>query len=104
MNYRVASGVGNTYLTGIQASFQIWEDDPDSYIDFEYNPTLVTGPPSSFNEDSVMNGFNEVGWLSITDGYPGAIAGHWLLLGDLYNETTRNETMFAYGLKKPGIR
>ena len=72
--YRVNSSVSAASLSGIQASFQTWEDDPDSYIDFEYDSISFTGAPSSFIGDGSMNENNEVGWVSLTASYPNAIA------------------------------
>lgn len=61
------------WLEAINDSFQTWEDDPDSYIDFEYAGGF-SGTPSSFIGDGFMNGDNEVGWASISESYPNAIA------------------------------
>ena len=63
----------SAWLAAIENSFQTWENDPDSYVDFEYAGGF-TGTPSSFIGDGSMNGDNEVGWVSISESYPNAIA------------------------------
>jgi len=147
------SGGDGTYLAGIDAAFQQWEDA--SAITFAY-PGTTTAVPSSFVGDGTMNEANEVGWVSISDTFPNAIAvtmtwydrvsleigevdlafnadlpwaqatldagvnpdgvrgdptsydvqniatheaGHWLMLGDLYNRPTTAQTMYGYGSK-----
>ncbi|MEE8373414.1 MAG: hypothetical protein V3R87_06850 [Dehalococcoidia bacterium] len=67
------SGDNGLFLDGLKASFQAWEDDAQSYIDFEYGG-LFTGVPSSFIGAGSMNGSNEVGWTSLSSSFPGAIA------------------------------
>jgi hypothetical protein len=154
--YRVNSNVSATFLAGIQAAFQTWEDDPNSYIDFECDAVGFDGLPSSLIGDGFMNGANEVVWTSLSADYPHAIAvtivwrniftgliaevdmamnsdfawsqanlpdgtdpdrvtgdpssydvqniatheaGHWLMLGDLYNKPTADQTMYGIGAK-----
>jgi hypothetical protein len=154
--YKVGSNVSPNFLNGIQAAFQTWELDPNSYIDFEYDPSGFVGSPSSFIGDGSRNGSNEVSWVSLSAVYPHAIAvtiiwyntftgliaevdmamnnnlawsqadlpvgtdpdavtgdpnsydvqdiatheaGHWLMLGDLYNKPAANETMYGIGAK-----
>ncbi|OGO42021.1 MAG: hypothetical protein A2137_00665 [Chloroflexi bacterium RBG_16_58_8] len=156
VHYRVGSGVAADFLNGIQASFQTWEDDPDSYIDFEYDIATFLGAPSSFSGSGSMNGANEVAWVSLSASDTNAIAitvvwyntlsgliaevdmgmnsdlawsqttlaagtdpdsvtgdtgsydvqtiatheaGHWLMLGDMYNKPAAEQTMFGYGAK-----
>ena len=74
VTYKVNSSVTGSFLGGIQGAFQTWEDDPDSYIDFEYDSSAFIGSPSSFSGDGSMNGANEVGWVSLSASYPNAIA------------------------------
>lgn len=145
------SGDNGTYLAAIDTAFQQWEDA--SAISFAY-PGTTTAVPSSFAGDGTMNEANEIGWVSISDTFPNAIAvtmtwydrltleiaevdlafnadlpwaqaslaegidpdgirgdptsydvqniatheaGHWLLLGDLYNKPTAAQTMYGYG-------
>jgi len=137
------SGVDSSFLSGVQAAFQTWEDDPESYIDFELdseNSGVFAWIPSSFIGDGAMNGSNEVGWISLSAEYPNAIAvaavwrnvvtleiveadmamnsdmpwsqtgdpdsydvqnivtheaGHWLMLEDMYNKPTSEQTMYG---------
>ena len=70
--FKLSTG-NSAWLEAINDSFQTWEDDPDSYVDFEYAGGF-TGTPSSFIGDGSMNGDNEVGWVSISESYPNAIA------------------------------
>ena len=75
VNYKVnlaSSGDDGSFLDGIQAAFQAWEDEAESYIEFNYVGGFQ-GIPSSFDGDGFMNGANEVGWTTITD-FPRAIA------------------------------
>jgi len=145
------SGDDGTFLAGIDAAFQQWEDV--SAINFA-NAGTSTAVPSSFVGDGSMNEANEVGWVDISSIYPNAIAvtmtwydrltleigevdlafnaglpwaqailgssvdpdtmkgdlscydvqniatheaGHWLMLGDLYNKPTAGQTMYGYG-------
>ena len=144
------SGDSGTYLAAIDAAFQQWEDA--SAISFAY-PGTTGAVPSSFVGDGTMNEANEVGWVSISNTFPNAIAvtmtwydrltleiaevdlafnadlpwaqaalgsvdpdttkgdptcydvqniatheaGHWLMLGDLYNKPTGTQTMYGYG-------
>ena len=129
----------------VVASFQTWEDEPNSGMNFEYQgATSISG--------SVLDYGNVVSWGNITEDYPGAIAvtvvwyyrgikeivdvdtimnsgdpwavnagvvdpdaetgnagyydvqnimtheaGHWLMLGDLYQWDTQKLTMYGYG-------
>ena len=147
------SGDDGTFMDGVDAAFQQWEDV--SAINFT-NTGPFDGVPSSLVGDGVMNAANEVGWVDISDAYPSAIAvtltwynrltleiveidlafnaglpwaqaalaegvdpdtvkgdlacydvqniatheaGHWLMLGDLYNRPTTALTMYGYGSK-----
>lgn len=65
------SGGSSDFRSGIQAGFQVWEDDPNSYLDFDYIGDTVLGI-SSLND--VMDGYNVVGWENISSDYPNAIA------------------------------
>jgi hypothetical protein len=152
VNYYVnlnGSGGGDSFLTGIENSFQVWENN--SSIDFYYVDSFAT-TPSSFYGAGSTNNKNEVGWVDISKQYPNAIAvtmvwynpatreiseidmamnkafrwtqntidddpdssygdagfydvqniatheaGHWLMLGDLYNKPTTEQTMYGYG-------
>ena len=67
------SGDNGLFLDGLKASFQAWEDDAQSYVDFEYGGSFL-GVPSSFIGGGSVNGSNEVGWTSLSSSYPGAIA------------------------------
>ena len=67
------SGDNGSFLDGIISSFQVWEDDEQSSIDFEYSGSF-TGEPSSLIGEGYMNGLNEVGWSSLSSKYPNAIA------------------------------
>jgi len=64
-------GLPDTFLVGIQAAFQTWEDDPLSYMDFTYGGTTGIGISSLANQ---MDGYNVVGWANISAQYPNAIA------------------------------
>jgi len=152
VEYRV-NFPNSSFLEGIDAAFQVWEDDLQSTIDFK-NVGSFTGDPSSFKTLSQRNGVNEVGWVDISQEYRNAIAvtmvwydplskvivevdmamnsalpwkqntitddpnsssgdpdcfdvqdiatheaGHWLMLGDLYNKPTASQTMYGYGSK-----
>ena len=155
-------GRGASFLAGIQAGFQTWENDPESDMDFEYGGTTTTGISSLSNG---MDGLNVVGWADISSSNPGAIAvtiywynratklvvevdmalntkgytwwqngtgdelwdigntssaydvdvqniitheaGHWLVLGDLYNANNSEQTMYGtsaeFELKKRSL-
>jgi len=150
----VAESDKTAFLGGIEAAFQTWEDEPNSYMDFQYDGTTSIGM-SSLNDK--MDGYNVVGWANISDKYQGAIAvamvwynpltgeivevdtamnsdpafkwwqnsvsgdpdkakwqyedtdaydvdvqnimtheaGHWLMLGDLYNKPANDQTMYG---------
>ncbi|MCL5772589.1 MAG: hypothetical protein M1479_10025 [Actinobacteria bacterium] len=60
-----------TFIPGIQAGFQVWEDEPSSYMDFNYGG-VTDSVISSLND--VMDGENVVGWANISGIYPNAIA------------------------------
>jgi len=156
VNYVVnlaSSGGDVTFVVAVDAAFKQWEDT--SAIDFT-NAGTFSGSPSSFIGDGTMDGANQVGWVSISDTYPNAIAvtmtwydrltleigevdlafnadlpwaqaalapgddpdtvkgdltcydvqniatheaGHWLMLGDLYNKPMTALTMYGYGSK-----
>ena len=66
------SGDPGTFLDGIQAAFQTWEDEPNSYMDFECDGVDSTAVISSL--DDYRDGLNVVGWVNISDDYPNAIA------------------------------
>lgn len=63
-----------TFLAGIQNAFQVWEDDPGSYINFEYDATPFSGLPSSLIGEGSMNTANEISWAPLSAEYPNAIA------------------------------
>lgn len=56
------------FLGGIQAAFQTWEDEPNSYIDFGYYDTTTAGM-STVGAGGYMDGLNVVGWKNLTDYY-----------------------------------
>ena len=60
----------NDALNGIQASFQTWQNDPDSNIEFGYQGTTSLTPGLNV---SVPDYQNVVGWAYLSDKYPGAI-------------------------------
>ena len=60
----------NNFRSGIQSGFQVWENNPNSYIDFTYIGDTALGI-SSLNDD--MDGYNVVGWANLSS-YPNAIA------------------------------
>ena len=74
VRYRVNGGGNDEWLTGLQAAFAAWEADDASYIEFDRTDVSWTGVPSSFVGEGTSNGFNEVGWASLSSSYPGAIA------------------------------
>lgn len=92
------SGGDGTFLGGITAAFQEWEDDAESSIDFDYLGPFV-GTPSSYVGEGDTNGFNEVGWVDLTDIYPRAIA----VTTTWYNVATREigEVDFAFNSDLP---
>ena len=62
---------GADAITGITASFLTWEDDPQSYIDFEYiGPTVTIAPGIDVNRPDYQN---VVGWADLSVKYPDAI-------------------------------
>jgi len=67
----IGSGGDTTFLDGIEAAFQTWEAEPNSYMDFECDGTTDKGM-SSLNDQ--MDSYNVVGWANISADYPGAIA------------------------------
>ncbi len=70
INLSGSGGIGD-FRSGIQAGFQLWEDDPDSYMEFDYIGDTSLGI-SSLND--VMDGYNVVGWENISNDYSNAIA------------------------------
>jgi hypothetical protein len=62
-----------TFLSGINAAFNVWEADEQSSVDFNYIGSF-TSIPSSFSSTGSSNGINEVGWVDISQSYPNAIA------------------------------
>lgn len=61
-----------TFLGGIQAAFNAWENDPCSYMDFDYIGLTEVGI-SSLNDE--RDGYNVVGWSDLRGTkYDGAIA------------------------------
>lgn len=56
---------------GITASFQIWEDDSGSYIDFTYEGTTIEYFPGI--DVDQPDGVNVVGWADLSAQYPDAI-------------------------------
>jgi len=63
------SPVPESFINGIKASFQTWEDDPGSSMNFTYAGTTTAGISSW---DGYMDHKNVVGWLDLGD--PGIIA------------------------------
>lgn len=60
------------FLGGIQASFDAWENDLCSYMDFTYAGPTTAGISSL---DDERDAYNVVGWADLTDtDYDGAIA------------------------------
>jgi len=58
-------------LSAIQASFQTWQDDPGSYIEFtNVGETENIAPGVGA---SSPDGYNVVGWAYLSADYPGAI-------------------------------
>ncbi|MDM8001133.1 MAG: hypothetical protein QUS33_14385 [Dehalococcoidia bacterium] len=72
--YKIGGTDNLDFLNGILASFQTWEDDDLSYIAFECDNVSWRAVPSSFETNGYANGYNEVGWASLTSSYPNAIA------------------------------
>lgn len=88
VTYKVnISDYSNTFLGGVNAAFQIWEDDDQSSIDFTYNGGF-TGSPSSFLGNGTANGINEVGWVDISGQYTNAIAVTMIWYNSLTKEIT----------------
>lgn len=65
------AGNPGTFRSGIEAAFQTWEAEPNSYMDFECDGSASIGM-SSLNDE--MDGYNVVGWANISEDYPNAIA------------------------------
>ncbi len=68
-----------TFLGGIQAAFQTWEDELNSYMDFGYYDETTAGM-SAVGAGGYMDGFNVVGWKYLTDYYGEgviAVAVYW---------------------------
>jgi len=63
--------VASDSITGITTAFQTWEDDPLSYMDFEYNGTTATITPGIDAAEPDYQ--NVVGWTYLSDKYPDAI-------------------------------
>lgn len=66
------SGDPGTFLGGIEAAFQTWEEESNSYMDFECDGVDLTAVISSLNDQ--MDSLNVVGWANISADYPNAIA------------------------------
>ncbi|MFC1993031.1 hypothetical protein ACFLV3_04405 [Chloroflexota bacterium] len=58
-------------ITGITAAFQTWENDPLSYLDFEYSGTTTTIAPGVYSNSPDYQ--NVVGWAYLSADYPDAI-------------------------------
>ncbi len=63
------SSVTGTY-DAIEASFQTWEDDPESYIDFKFEGTTAVAPGLNVSSPDYNN---VVGWADLSADYPNAI-------------------------------
>jgi len=78
------NGGDGTFLGGIQAAFQTWEDDPGSYMDFTYDGFTSEGI-SGLNDQ--MDGYNVVGWADLSQyGYEEgviAVTIFWYQIGNL---------------------
>jgi hypothetical protein len=74
VHYVVGGGGDSAFLHGLQASFATWEADEQSYISFVCDSASWTGTPSSFADGGSSNNMNEVGWASLSNSYPNAIA------------------------------
>jgi len=58
-------------INGIKASFQTWQDDPDSQIVLTYQGSTAYVPGLNAASPDYQN---VVGWAYLSDSYPGAIA------------------------------
>lgn len=67
--YNPANEPGN-FSSAIQASFQTWENDPESYIDFWYEGTTTDAPGIGASRPDYNN---VVGWADLSAQYPDAI-------------------------------
>ncbi|MFC1921373.1 hypothetical protein ACFLYQ_06600 [Chloroflexota bacterium] len=74
VSYVISADFSTEYSDAVRASFQVWEDDPESYIDFGEVYPFFTGLPSSLIGDGSTNERNEVGYAPLNDIYPNAIA------------------------------
>lgn len=74
VHYVIGGTDNSDFVAGIVASFETWEADGLSYIEFTCDNTCWTAVPSSFEGSGYTNGFNEVGWASLSSSYPHAIA------------------------------
>jgi len=74
VHYVVDGGGDSAFLRGLQASLVTWEADEQSYISFVCDSASWTGTPSSFADGGFSNNMNEVGWASLSNSYPNAIA------------------------------
>lgn len=72
--YLVDEAVSPGFLAGIQASFQTWENDPCSYMDFTYAGAPPEGIGISSLDDE-RDEYNVVGWADLRGTkWDGAIA------------------------------
>jgi hypothetical protein len=74
IDYVVDGGDDGVFLGGLQESFATWEADEQSYISFVCANPSWRGTPSSFVDSGSSNNVNEVGWASLSNSYPNAIA------------------------------
>jgi len=58
------------FVAAITASFDAWENDPGSYVDFEYRGGTEEVPGLDVPQP---DGQNIVGWADLSDDYPNAI-------------------------------
>lgn len=62
----------NDAVNGITASFQTWQEDPNSQIEFAYQGLTTLYTPGL--NAPVPDYINVVGWANLSDSYPNAIA------------------------------
>lgn len=57
---------GNAQFDAVRASFQTWEDDSASYIDFVFNGMTASDPTFAMQTGG-PDGLNVIGWVNMLD-------------------------------------
>ena len=98
-----SSVIGGSPAQAINSGFQVWEDEPGSYIDFNYAGEIAS---NSFSDTA--DGKNIVGWADISGTYKNAIAVTQFWYNPITKElaevdiTLNNNSFFSWWLNSSG--